>query len=430
MNKLKTTMKILLLLLLPIISFAQGINFENATFYQLLSKAKSENKIIFIDAYTTWCGPCKYMEQNVFTDTEVGNYFNSHFINARFNMEEGEGLIIAKEYNITGYPTLLFIDGTGELVDIEIGSQEPKELINIAELTTMAYESFLELKKPIKDNQSVDNTFEILTMEEVNSISKILYKDEQFLKQVDEYNEGYRDPNFLYELAKNALKNNDENAKNYAREFYKIERNLLTYDNVSLMLQTIDSPQSDEFYYLQENEIEIENIFNNNEVTNKLEEILYEYALEGIDMNKPIEERVKIVENKVAKYSPNKAIDLSSFYGMTYSELDENYLLYEKYAEIYLDKNFKILNSTFLNDTAWRFFENTTNEDSLEKALKWAIYSVNLSSNSYNNDTVAHLYYKLGDKNNARIYAEISIKKGKENGNDTSITEALLSKLK
>jgi hypothetical protein len=104
--------------------------------------------------------------------------------------------------------------------------------------------------------------------------------------------------------------------------------------------------------------------------------------------------------------------------------------LFEKYTLAYLDKNYKNQTLGFLNDTAWRFFEHSNNIESLEKALKWAIESVSKSSNFHNNDTVANLYYKLGDKNNARIYAEIAIKLGKETGKNTASTEALFEKLK
>jgi hypothetical protein len=87
-----------------------------------------------------------------------------------------------------------------------------------------------------------------------------------------------------------------------------------------------------------------------------------------------------------------------------------------------LEKNYKTKDSNFLNETAWYFFEHVENKEALEKALKWAIESVAKSSESYNNDTVANLYYKLGDKNNASIYAEISKKLENQTGNNTSDT--------
>jgi uncharacterized protein YyaL (SSP411 family) len=59
-------------------------------------KAKKENKLIFVDAYASWCGPCKLMVKNIFPLKTVGDYYNSHFINAKIDMEKGEGIELAK----------------------------------------------------------------------------------------------------------------------------------------------------------------------------------------------------------------------------------------------------------------------------------------------------------------------------------------------
>ncbi len=74
-------------------SFAQGINFEHElTFEQALEKAKTEGKIVFMDCYTTWCGPCKKLSAETFTNNEVGEYFNSHFVNLKMDMEKAKAL--------------------------------------------------------------------------------------------------------------------------------------------------------------------------------------------------------------------------------------------------------------------------------------------------------------------------------------------------
>ena len=107
-------MRIFQVILLTVISistgFSQGIDFNTATFKDALKTAKAENKLIFVDAYTTWCGPCKWMAKNVFTDSQVGEYFNDSFVNVKIDMEKGEGPKLAKAWEITGYPTLIFID--------------------------------------------------------------------------------------------------------------------------------------------------------------------------------------------------------------------------------------------------------------------------------------------------------------------------------
>ena len=98
-SSIKALMKKNILSLVAIFAFAgvfaQGIEFEHGTLEEALVKAKKENKIIFMDCYTTWCGPCKYLAKNVFTQKEVGYFFNKNFVNVKMDMESEAG----KPYN-------------------------------------------------------------------------------------------------------------------------------------------------------------------------------------------------------------------------------------------------------------------------------------------------------------------------------------------
>lgn len=76
--------------------------------------AEKEKKMIFIDFYTTWCGPCKMMSSEVFTQDQVGEYFNRTFVNLKVDAEKGEGVELAKKYQVKAYPTFVVLraDGT------------------------------------------------------------------------------------------------------------------------------------------------------------------------------------------------------------------------------------------------------------------------------------------------------------------------------
>ena len=108
-----------------------GIKFTEGNWAAILKKAKAEKKVIFLDAYTTWCGPCKLLQKNVFTKPEVGALFNQKFINVKVDMESGEGPKLAQKYPLEGYPTLFFIDGDGKIVKQVIGYQNPETLVKI-----------------------------------------------------------------------------------------------------------------------------------------------------------------------------------------------------------------------------------------------------------------------------------------------------------
>lgn len=104
-----------------VLNFA-GILFENGTFAEILAKASQENKPVFLDCYTTWCGPCRTMSDKVFVTKPVGDLFNKRFINAKIDMEKGEGIELAKKYSVSSYPTFLILDGEGNLVHRVIGA--------------------------------------------------------------------------------------------------------------------------------------------------------------------------------------------------------------------------------------------------------------------------------------------------------------------
>jgi thiol-disulfide isomerase/thioredoxin len=121
----------LVFILLTQLAYGQdkGIQFFHGTWEEVLAKAKEQKKIVFVDAFTTWCGPCKRMASEVFTQESVGNYYNTNFINYKYDMEKDGGPTFARQYKITAYPTLLFIDGDGKEVHRELGFRAPEALV-------------------------------------------------------------------------------------------------------------------------------------------------------------------------------------------------------------------------------------------------------------------------------------------------------------
>ena len=109
----------------------EGIEFKHITLKEALALAEKENKVVFIDAYTTWCGPCKRMARKTFTNPDVAAYYNEHFINIKIDMEKGEGPGLEKKYDIYHYPTLLFLESNGKKRKKVIGYHEPAEFIRL-----------------------------------------------------------------------------------------------------------------------------------------------------------------------------------------------------------------------------------------------------------------------------------------------------------
>lgn len=117
-----------LILLLSFPSFSQqGTTFNSDPLKENLDKAGKENKLVFLDAYTSWCGPCKMMDDRIFPHQEVSKMMHNYFIPAKYNMEKGEGIEIAKQYDINTYPTFLILQADGTIWHKLIGAFEKPE---------------------------------------------------------------------------------------------------------------------------------------------------------------------------------------------------------------------------------------------------------------------------------------------------------------
>src|ERR1043166_391494 len=121
---MKKTLSLVIASFLISSAFAQTktIEFDHGTFEEVLARAKKENKMIYIDCYTSWCGPCKWMAKNIFTNDSVADFYNSNFVNAKIDMEKGEGVDIAAKYDVRAYPTMLYLNADGVQLHRTCGS--------------------------------------------------------------------------------------------------------------------------------------------------------------------------------------------------------------------------------------------------------------------------------------------------------------------
>lgn len=381
---------ILSLLFFAVIAFGQGIKFEEGNFKSLLAKAKKENKLIFIDAYAVWCGPCKLMVKNIFPLKPVGDYYNANFINAKIDMEKGEGIDLAKKYNVKAFPTYLFINGDGEEVHRTLGYVEEKDFIQFA----------MDAGDPNKRLTSLKQKFE----------------------------KGEKDPEFLKNLAGLTIYNDADFAGKVLNRYFSA-KTTLDKDDVQMLLSGTQSTESPLYKIFQD----------------KKQEIIKVMPADRYEM---FEKNIKLNTIMKKTYSADtKKWNDAYFYTetqkfMTKEESEKllkraksNRALKEKdfatYEKMTLDlyKDYSAANSEELNSIAWNFFENVSTKSSLETAVQWAQESVKKNENYANTDTLANLYNKVGDKKNAKLWAEKSIALGKAAGEDTADTEKILKSL-
>lgn len=110
-----------------------GIQFHQGSWEDALQLAKKENRLIFLDIYASWCGPCKQLKKSTFPHPMAGEYYNKNFVNVALDGEQKEGSMLAQKYKITAYPTLLFLDIDGKELGRAVGYHSPQELVELGQ---------------------------------------------------------------------------------------------------------------------------------------------------------------------------------------------------------------------------------------------------------------------------------------------------------
>ena len=373
---------------------AQGIAFEKeeTAWADVLKKAKAENKIVFVDAYTTWCGPCKVMAKNIFPQKEVGDVFNAKFISAKIDMEKGEGPEIAKKYGVRAYPTYIFVNGDGEIVHRSLGSMPAEKFIAVA-------------------NAASD-------------------PEKQFYTQKKKFEAGEKSPEFLKNFAAACMDAQEESLiQPVANAYLATQKDWLTKDNMDFILKFGSSYDSPIFAFVLKNKDAFAKekgamfvgSFIDQTVTNGIGNVCFDRAKREFDFAK--------VKELGSKYlSADMTDKLVSNLGLAQLQMKGDIPQLLTSTVVHMDK-YPSESPQELNQYAWLFYEQSNDKAQLAKALTWSLKSVEMADESAFNDTAASLYFKLGDKSKAKQFAEKAIAQAKKEGGDPKETEALLKKI-
>lgn len=375
------------LLLTAALPAQEGIEFTKGNWKDILAKAGAEDKLIFMDAYATWCGPCKMMDKNVFTEASVGKFYNENFINAQIDMEAGEGIELALIYEVRAYPTLLFINGEGELIHRAVGYHDPAQFASLGETA--------------------------------------LDPSRRLSGMAERYAKGERDPEFLHNYALASMSAMSPDAEEIMLAYLESKEDWKDEETLQLIFESAESADSKLFDFIIENQADFEGLYGEPNVAAKKHRMI----INSLDPSVSQEETMARVEMLYQKAFPEDAPAMMSNFRMNYYRMLGQMDKFAEEAVAYYSKQ-DVDNSAELNNIAWAFFENVDDPKMLEKAIEWAEKSVKLEDAYYNNDTLASLYYKSGNKKKAKKAAEHAIELAKENGEDYSATQELLDKIK
>ena len=224
------------------------IEFREGSWNDLLEIAKAENTPIFVDAFAVWCGPCKRMDSQVFSQPEVGNFFNDNFINAKIDMEKGEGPAIGRRYGVSAYPTILFIAPNGELLHKAVGYQPGDILINNGKIA--------------------------------------LRKTNEAEEYAAKYEAGERDPAFVLEYMKQ-LNKADKPTEKLALEYFQQQKNIDAGLKAQIAFEALKNMDSQLLQYLLEGKDAIKNNYDQSIIDEKLVEASQSTINTSIEFNAP-----------------------------------------------------------------------------------------------------------------------------------------------
>jgi thiol-disulfide isomerase/thioredoxin len=346
---------------------AQGILFEQSSWNEIRIKAKHENKLIFIDFYTDWCGPCKLMSSNIFPLQEVGNFYNQHFVAVKMNAEK-EGKALAQQYNVKAYPTMVFINPDGELVSQIVGSVDAKELILRAQNALTPSTDFVTLKDKLDNNDLSDK-------------------------------------NDLYRLMLLSKERGDNVEAKKAYEKYFSLYSAVDKETYDLIQKNTKSSKDLSFIYLMKYRVEFSNLIGKDKVDafmkNKL--VFELMSSKYLTIKEYQAERKKIQAQE--SLSEKELLDMDvNHYWETKDE--DHYMiackaLYDKYIH---DDEQAIGN--ILGAISRKII---TKPENLRLAEKWAQHAFEIKDNATNSIQLAMVYKELNDKTNALKYANLAL---------------------
>ncbi len=370
-----------------------GITFETDSFPALLVRAKQENKLVFIDASTAWCKPCKSMEKNIFPQEAAGALFDSLFISKQIDMEKGEGPYLQERYDVQCYPTYLFIDGDGNLVHRFTGAWNLQDFLSHSILATDTYRRYGALEQKFASKTiTTDELLAYISMRAKTCLSYDVELSHYLATQNEDALIERRNWNIL--------------------QSYKIDTRLPL------------------FRHVLSHRNEYEKLYTHDSVATLIKRIYFEAILDCFSGTIKDNEKYESLVNELETLQIPEAeeIILSADLWIYFESADWDH--YAKSAALFVEKYVSSDDYMQLNDFAWYFYLNMDAPEHLDLAIGWVEASIKMQQSEFNSDTYAHLLYKRGRYSEALLWARIALAYAEYDGRNAPATENLIQELK
>ncbi|MCB0689141.1 MAG: thioredoxin family protein [Saprospiraceae bacterium] len=350
-------------------AMSEGIQFFHGTLNEAKEVAAQQGKLLFIDAFTTWCGPCKRMSSQVFSQDDVGEFYNQTFINLKLDMEKGEGKDFQRQYRVTAFPTLLFLDPEGKVVHRLVGGLDVP--------------NFIKLGKFAASKSSITSTLD------------------------KEYEDGRRDPQFMADYIEALAKSNRPVLK-IANDYLSTQNDYQLPENLKIIYHGLVEVDSRIFNLLIENRKPIEKIFGKEAVEAQIAKAADATVKKAIEFNSA--DLLEEANDKVKRYAGNEYKQFEYTSRLKYYSSTRQPEMFLKYAKEYVKQStrnkFELTNEIL-----------HTQQDQpllIKQATDWSLELVKEEANEHNCFTAAQLLYIDGQYSQSKHYAEEALKFAEE----------------
>lgn len=408
----------------------KGIRFEMVLGWsQVLTKAKAENKMIFVDCYTTWCLPCKKMEKNIYPLEEVGNFFNEHFICVKVQMDKtkadndqvkkwyDDASRIEKLYSITEFPTFLFLSPDGKPLHRAAGGFGTNQFLSIASNAlnpeTQSYTLAAKYDPDKMDTAEMKGIALSIKRSSPELAGKIALKYLGSLNMKDISKK--ENIELLMAFASNV--SIQQFTASYLNTLTLSQ--LLTEQIIDLMPRFLNSSSDFAFKFFYRNYEKVDEVKNA-----KMEyktwfsksfvgSIIYNEevnpALENSKKDGRMPNWQKIKETILKKYNQEYADRLTILGKMKWYAMNKKMEEFTKYTVQYMDAFGKSYEFDWgYNHYAWTVFKYSNDPQKLERALSWSNRAISMNPTANHMDTYANILYKIGKKSLAVRWEEIA----------------------
>ena len=363
---------------------AQPVNFIQGKWEDARAKALSEKKYLFVDCFTEWCGWCKTLDKNTFSDSKVGELMNKNFVAVKIDMEKDYGINLSMKYRVNAFPTALIFNPEGKLVYRIMGYSDPDKYLGL-----------------LNDAMNPAKQYNLLGITD-----KIDLDFPQF----------YRDA-----FAGNGKRKWPD--QKVVSDFLDQQKDL--YDEISwAVIKVCDGGEKYNKQVL-DNAAKYRKFYGP-EVDDKIASILYSQlslAIKSKDVNK-----FNLCINNVNKYGGESKDEMLQSFNLSYYSGIGDWTGFAKVFQGYLDKD-GYKEAGTINSYCWNIYEKCEDQAIVSKACQWMKRALETDSQYAYLDTYAALLYKNKQYSEAETQAKKAIEAGKKSGDDFKSTQDLLEKI-